>query len=49
MYFDGSSEINSLITDAVIRIAQGEDADTVMSNLDAQAKKVVEENNLKGS
>jgi len=47
MYFDGASEVTDRIIDAVIRISQGEDLDTVMTWLDNEAKAIVEEKGLK--
>ncbi|HWP21599.1 MAG TPA: extracellular solute-binding protein [Candidatus Cryosericum sp.] len=47
MYFNGSSEICGRIIDAVIRISQGEDANTVMQWLDNEAKTIVENEGLK--
>lgn len=46
MYFTGSGEINDRIIDAVIRISQGEDADSVMEELNDQAAEIVKQNGL---
>ena len=46
MYFPGSGEIGDRIIDAVIRISQGEDADTVMKELNDQAAEIVKEQGL---
>lgn len=47
MYFNGSGEINGRIIDAVIRISQGEDADTVMQWLDDEAAAIISKEGLK--
>ncbi|MCA9774439.1 MAG: sugar ABC transporter substrate-binding protein [Myxococcales bacterium] len=47
MYFDGAREVADRIIDAVIRIKNGENAETVMGELNDQAKKIVEANHLK--
>ncbi|MBZ0261813.1 MAG: sugar ABC transporter substrate-binding protein, partial [Hyphomicrobiales bacterium] len=47
MYFDGAREIADRIIDAVIRLKGGEDAKTVMGELNDQATKIVEANHLK--
>jgi ABC-type glycerol-3-phosphate transport system substrate-binding protein len=46
MYFPGSGEIGDRIIDAVIRISQGEDADTVMKELNDQAEEIFKEQGL---
>ncbi|MBZ0259879.1 MAG: sugar ABC transporter substrate-binding protein, partial [Hyphomicrobiales bacterium] len=46
MYFDGAREIADRIIDAVIRLKGGEDAKTVMGELNDQAAKIVEANHL---
>lgn len=47
LYFNGASEINSRIIDSVIKISQGEDADTVMSELNTQAAEIIDKSGLK--
>ncbi len=47
MYFNGAGEVGGRIIDAVIRISQGEDVNTVMSWLDNEAKGIVEKEGLK--
>jgi len=46
-YFDGSSEINTLIIDTVIRMSQGEDAQALMEKLNNDAQNIVIEQGLK--
>lgn len=48
MYFNGAGEVTDKIIDAVVRISQGEDLDTVMQWLDEQAQAIVEKEGLKG-
>ncbi len=47
MYFNGAGEVTDKIIDAVVRISQGEDLDTVMEWMDQQAKEIVEKEGLK--
>ncbi len=47
MYFPGAREVADRIIDAVIRISQGEDPDTVMQWLDSTAQEIVKQQGLK--
>ena len=47
MYFNGAAEVTDKIIDAVVRISQGEDLDTVMQWMDDEAKAIVEKEGLK--